>query len=249
MNDTLVNDAAVVLITGGAKRIGAALVKAFHQQGMKVLFQYHTSAQQAQDLANELNKQRSQSAIAVCCDLEHFDSYRLLSNTVSKHFGRLDVLINNASAFFPTSASGASEDQWNRLLAVNAKAPFFLSQCCNALLQQSQGAIINITDIYAEVPLADHAIYCASKAALASLTLSMAGSLAPAVRVNAIAPGAILAPEGKSDASMAALIEKTPLKRLGGEAAIVETALFLASKASFITGQTIKVDGGRTITN
>ena len=183
----------------------------------------------------------------MCCDLEDFDSYRLLSDTVSKHFGRLDVLINNASTFLPTSNSQANEEQWNRLLNVNAKAPFFLSQHCNALLQQAQGTIINITDIYADMPLADHAIYCASKAALANLTLSMAQSFAPAVRVNAIAPGAILAPEGKSDSSMAELIEKTPLKRLGGEAAIVETALFLANKASFITGQTIKVDGGRTI--
>ena len=249
MKKTLSKDAKTVLITGGARRIGAALVKAFHQQQSNVLFQYHSSASQAKELEDKLNKIRPQSVVAVCCDLEHFDSYRLLSDNVSKHFGGLDLLINNASAFFPTPNHQASEEQWNRLFDVNTKAPFFLSQYCKPLLELRQGTIINITDIYADVPLSEHAIYSASKAALASLTLSMARSFAPTIRVNAIAPGAILAPPGKSDETMTRLIEKTPLKRLGGEAAIVETALFLANNAAFITGQTIKVDGGRTICN
>ncbi len=239
--------AKTALITGGAKRIGAALVKAFHGQGMNVLFQYHQSDEQANELTRSLNQQRPQSVSAVCFDLEVYENYTLLRDEVNRQFGRLDVLINNASAFFPTPAGRASEDQWNILLNVNAKAPFFLSQCCRDMLSQSQGTIINITDIYANIPLAEHAIYCASKAALASITLSMAGSFAPDIRVNAIAPGAILAPEGKSDESMVELVAKTPLKRLGGEASIVETALFLCRQASFITGQTINVDGGRTI--
>ena len=246
MNETSVNDTATVLITGGAKRIGAALVKAFHQKGMNVLFQYHHSVEQAKQLARSLNRQRPESVVAVCFDLQVYDNYLLLSNAVHEHFGRLDVLINNASAFFPTSVNQADEDQWNRLFDINAKAPFFLSRHCQYLLKQQHGSIINLTDIYARSPLTDYAIYCASKAALENITLSLAGSFAPDIRVNAIAPGAILAPEGKTDIAMAELIEKTPLKQLGGEASIVETALFLANQASFITGQTITVDGGRT---
>ena len=247
MKETSFNQTKTVLITGGAKRIGAALVKAFHQHGMNVLFQYHNSADKAEALMQTLNQQRRQSVKAVCCDLEISENYRLLSDEVGRHFGRLDVLINNASAFFPTPMSQASEDQWNRLFNVNAKAPFFLSQCCKNMLEKHQGTIINLTDIYAEIPLAEHAIYSASKAALANITLSMATAFAPDIRVNAIAPGAIFAPEGKSNDCMAQLIAKTPLKRLGGESAIVDTALFLASQASFITGQTITVDGGRSI--
>lgn len=247
MKETSIKETKTVLITGGAKRIGAALVKAFHQQGMNILFQYHHSDQQAKRLAYSLNQKRPQSVVAVCFDLEVCENYTLLSHAVSKHFGRLDVLINNASAFFPTPVDQANEEQWNKLLNVNAKAPFFLSQCCKSMLEKHQGTIINLTDIYAEIPLADHAIYCASKAALVNITLSLASSFAPNIRVNAIAPGAILAPEGKPDHCMDELIERTPLKRLGGESAIVETALFLANQSAFITGQTISVDGGRTI--
>ena len=240
-------DPRTVLITGGAKRIGAALVKAFHHQGMNVLFQYYRSVDQAEQLALSLNRQRPGSVVAVCFDLEDSDNYALLKDAVDQHFGRLDVLINNASAFFPTPVDQAEDGQWNQLFGINAKAPFFLSQHCQHLLRQHRGSIINLTDIYAVVPLSEFAIYCASKAALKNLTLSLAYSFAPDIRVNAIAPGAILAPEGETDACMSQLIEKTPLKRLGGEASVVETALFLASQASFITGQTINVDGGRSI--
>ena len=247
MNKANFKKTRTVLITGGAKRIGAALVKAFHQQGMNVLFQYHRSVEQANYLAQSLNQQRPDSVVAVCFDLEIFDNYLLLRNSVNEHFGRLDVLINNASAFFPTSADQVNEDQWNRLFDINAKAPFFLSCHCRDLLKEQHGSIINLTDIYAKTPLSDYAVYCATKAALENLTLSLASSFAPDIRVNAIAPGAILAPEGKTDDAMAELVEKTPLKRLGGEASIVETALFLVSQASFITGQIINVDGGRTV--
>lgn len=235
------------LITGGARRIGAALVKAFHQKGMNVLFQYHTSADSADALIRSLNGKRPDSVAALSMDLEVHRNYQILSDEVIRHFGGLDLLVNNASAFFPTSDDQPSDKQWNHLLNVNAKAPFFISQHCKKMLKQRRGSIINITDIYAKVPLAEYAIYCASKAALANLTLSMAASFAPDIRVNAIAPGAILAPEGTSDDAMNDLIGRTPLRRLGGVASIVETALFLANQASFITGQTINVDGGRTV--
>ena len=249
MSKTNLNEVKTVLITGGAKRIGAALVKAFHQQGMNVVFQYYRSDKQAHALAQSLNRQRPQSVVAVCFNLEVYANYNLLSEQANQHFGRLDILINNASVFFPTPVDQAGNDQWIQLFDTNAKAPFFLSRYCQQQLKQQRGSIINLTDIYAKVPLADYPIYCASKAALENLTRSLASSFAPDVRVNAIAPGAILAPEGKTDKSMTALIEKTPLQRLGGEAAIVETALFLASKASFITGQTINVDGGRSLSS
>ena len=234
-----------MLITGGAKRIGAALVKALHDQGMNVLFQYHRSVEQAENLSRTLNRRRPGSVAAVCLDLAHHENYALLSEAVIQNFGTLEILINNASAFFPTPV-GQNQDAthfhkldqgWNHLFDINARAPFFLSLQCQELLAQGQGSIINLTDIYAEKPLADHAIYSASKAALKNLTLALADSFAPDVRVNAIAPGAILAPEGAPGDAMAELIARTPLKRLGGETAIVEAALFLATEASFITGQ------------
>ena len=240
------NDTRTVLITGGARRIGAALVRAFHQTGMNVLFTYHHSCTQADQLVQALNQNRPDSVAGVSLDLEQIEEYPRLRKAVEQQFGRLDVLINNASAFYSTPIDTANEAQWNQLLDVNAKAPFFVSKSCRDLLAKNNGAIINLTDIYAATPLTDYAIYCASKAALTSLTLSLANEFAPQIRVNAIAPGAILAPADKTDLDMAPLIEKTPLKRLGGEAAIVETALFLASQASFITGQTINVDGGRS---
>ena len=241
-------DSKTVLITGGAKRIGAALVKAFHQQGMDIVFQYYRSTEQAQALLQSLNQQRPDSAVGVCADLNIHAHYQLLCDTVDQHFGRLDVLINNASGFFPTPVDETNEEDWDQLMNVNARAPFFLSAFCKTMLSQQYGCIINITDIYADKPLYGYPVYCASKAALSSLTVSLAQSFAPEIRVNAIAPGAILAAENPgSGNSMTSLIEKTPLKRFGGEESIVETALFLATQASFITGQTISVDGGRSV--
>lgn len=255
MNNTQSDKSKTVLITGGARRIGAALVKAFHDQGMNVLFQYHRSAEQAEELTQDLNRRRPGSAASVCLDLCNYEDYPALCDAVRRHFGTLDVLINNASAFFPAPVERAGEfscdqdlvRQWNQLFDINARAPFFLSLQCQKMLSQQQGSIINLTDIYAVKPLPGHAIYCASKAALKNLTLSLAESFSPDIRVNAIAPGAILAPPGKADDSMTELIDRTPLKRLGGESSIVEAALFLANQASFITGQTINVDGGRSI--
>ncbi len=240
------NPAKTALITGGAKRIGAALVEALHQQGMNIIFQYHSSNNQAQNLLNRLNRKRKNSVIGVCADLQSFNTYQTLAEAVETQFGQLDVLINNAAGFFPTPIDQAKEVDWDKLMTVNAKAPFFLVQNCHALLRKNQGCIINITDVYADKPVIDYSIYCASKAALTSLTLSMAQSYAPEIRVNAIAPGAILAPENDPQTAMQSVIDKTPLKRLGGTDAVVETALFLINNASFITGQVLNVDGGRT---
>jgi pteridine reductase len=162
--------------------------------------------------------------------------------------GRLDVLINNASAFFPTPPCETGEQQWNTLLDTNLKAPFFLSQAAAPHLDKTQGSIINLIDIYAERPVQSHAVYCATKAGLASLTRSFAQSLAPEVRVNGIAPGAILWPENQHDeVAQKRLISRTPLRRAGDPQDIADAALFLIQGAPYITGQILTVDGGRTI--
>ncbi len=241
--------AKTALITGGAKRIGSALVKALHKQGLNIVFQYNRSAIEAEQILLELNQNRPNSVIGLGTDLQATSSYQELVDNAIDHFGRLDVLINNAAGFFSTPLQQASQENWNELMDVNAKAPFFLAKSCYQSLKQNQGCIINITDVYADRPLPDYPIYCASKAALTSLTFSLAQSFSPQVRVNAIAPGAILPAENGGVETMKAVIERTPLKRLGGTEAIVETALFLINDASFITGQVINVDGGRTIVN
>ncbi len=237
------------LITGGAKRIGKALVETLHQQGMNIVFQYHHSENQANEILTDCNQLRPGSAISVCADLQSVETYEEIYHTVFDAFGRLDVLINNAAGFFPTPFETASQKNWHELMAVNAAAPFFLAQQCYELLKQSQGSIINITDIYADRPLKNYPIYSASKATLTNLTLSMAESFAPDIRVNAVAPGAILPVENEGLESMQTIIQKTPLQKVGGTQAIVETVLFLINDASFITGQVIKVDGGRSIVN
>ena len=235
-----------VLITGGAKRIGAAIVRALHAQGMNIVLQYNRSQKQANQLIDSLIIERPGSVIGVQTDLALFNSYSLLSNTVKRHYGRLDVLLNNASGFYSTPVQTASEEDWTTLMSINAKAPFFLAQQCRPLLKARSGCIINITDIYADKPIADYAIYCASKAALTNLTLSMAQSMAPEIRVNAIAPGAILAPEDAGESDMQGIINRTPLNRLGGEESITQAVLFLINQANFVTGQVLNVDGGRS---
>ena len=238
--------AKTVLITGGAKRIGKALVETLHRQGMNIVFQYHRSENQAEEIVTHCNQKRAGSVISICADLRSFDAYQQIHQTVLDSFGRLDVLINNAAGFFATPFGKATQAHWNELMNVNAGSPFFLSQHCYGLLKQHQGCIINITDIYADRPLKNYPIYCASKSALTSLTLSMAQSFAPEIRVNAVAPGAILPAENEGLESMQTVIERTPLQKLGEPQAIVEAVLFLINDASFITGQVIKVDGGRT---
>ena len=235
-----------VLITGGAKRIGKALVETLHRQGMNIVFQYHRSQSQAEEIVTDCNQKRAGSVVSICADLRSFDAHQQIYQVVLDNFGRLDVLINNAAGFFATPFGEATGENWNELMNVNAGTPFFLAQRCHKLLKQHQGCIINITDIYADRPLKNYPIYCASKSALTSLTLSMAQSFAPEIRVNAVAPGAILPAENEGLESMQTVIERTPLQKLGGPQAIVKAVLFLINDASFITGQIIKVDGGRT---
>jgi len=235
------------LVTGGARRIGAAIARTLHDAGMDLVIHFRHSAAEARSLADELNDTRPNSVVLVEGDLENSEDCATLAQQAIEAFGRMDALINNASAFFPTPIGEVTNDQWETLMGVNLKAPFFLSQACAKALASTHGAIINLTDIYAERPLPHHPVYSASKAGLVALTRSLAQELGPDVRVNAIAPGAIIWPEsGDSEENQNEIIRRTPLGRLGEPQDIAGTVMFLLRDAPFITGQIINVDGGRS---
>ena len=238
----------VALITGGSRRIGASTARRLHQCGMKLVIHYRRSADQAEELRAELCAQRPDSVMLIRGDLTEIAKVKNLVRQCVNKLGRLDALINNASVFFPTPIRTAVEDQWQLIMETNLKAPFFLSQAAAPYLKKTHGAIVNITDIYAHRPLAEHAIYCASKAGLWSLTQSLAHELSPEIRVNAIAPGAIMWPENDTDElSHQRLVSRTPLRRVGDADDIARAVKFLLTDADFITGQMINVDGGRTV--
>lgn len=241
-------DSKVALITGGARRIGAAIARTLHAEGMNLIIHYRNSGDNAKTLADELNQHRSGSVALAKADLEKTEDCSRLAQQAIDAFGRIHALINNASAFFPTPLGEISQKHWETLLGVNLKAPFFLSQACAEALTSTQGAIINLTDIYAKRPLRKHLVYSVSKAGLVALTHSLAQELGPDVRVNAIAPGAILWPEsGDTQENQEEIIRRTPLGRLGDPGDIAGTVLFLLRDAPFITGQVINVDGGRSV--
>lgn len=238
----------VALITGSARRIGAAIATHLHQRGYSLALHAHRSTAALDTLAASLDANRPGSIATFTADLRTPSAPASLIAQCLQHFGRLDGLINNASSFYPTTLQTASPTQWDELFTVNARAPFLLMQAAAAALRRQHGAIVNITDLHAHRPLRDHGLYCASKAALEMLSRSMALELAPEVRVNAIAPGAILWPEqGKSAAAQAELLARTPLGRTGGSEEIAAAVYWLLNEAEFITGQTIHIDGGRTL--
>jgi pteridine reductase len=239
----------VVLITGAARRVGAEIARTLHAAGASVALHYRTSATAAETLAAELNSQRASSAAVFPADLLHVEQFPGLVDQVVAHFGRLDALINNASSFFPTPIGGIDQAAWDDLLGSNLKAPLFLAQAAAPHLRAAGGCIVNITDIHAERPLKGFAVYNAAKGGLLNLTRSLAIELAPQVRVNAVAPGAIQWPENDTDfppEEQAAIINHTLLKRVGSPADIARTVKFLVFDAPYITGQVINVDGGRT---
>lgn len=241
----------VALITGAAQRIGRQVAHTLHDRGYTVAVHYRRSAEAADALCKALNQKRADSAAAFSADFAKLDELQQLADSVLQRFGRLDALINNASDFYPTPIHSIKLEDWDRLFASNVRAPLFLAQAFAEALTATRGCIINMADIYADRPLAEHSVYCSAKAALVMLSKSLALELAPAVRVNAIAPGAILWPEdNNSDFSVQEklnLENKVPLKRIGSPDDIANTIAFLVCDAPYITGQVISVDGGRTL--
>jgi pteridine reductase len=240
----------VVLITGAARRIGAAIARRLHADGYDLALHYRGSSADMHALVDELDAVRPDSTLMLQADLAVFDRLpELVAKTVG-HFGRLDALVNNASAFYHTPAGTTTPAQWEELFAVNARAPFFLAQAAAPHLRAARGAIVNIADIYAEKPRADLAVYAASKDALLAVSRGLAVSLAPDVRVNAVSPGAILWPDGGIDPEVQSrLLARTPLGRVGEPADIAGTvAWLLGDTAGYVTGQVLHVDGGRHIT-
>lgn len=236
----------VALITGAAKRLGAATAKRLHQCGMSIVIHYQYSEREAAALMGELNDIRTDSAIHVQADLAHLDELQRLADVATDFKGGLSVLINNASSFYPTTLESAQESDWNDLFASNAKAPYFLCQALSNTLKENQGCIINMVDIHAQRPLKDHSIYSMAKSSLITLTKSLAKELAPEVRVNAVAPGAILWPDNISEIEKKTILAGIPLQRLGKPEDIADTIRFLVD-ADYITGQVIAVDGGRSL--
>ena len=238
----------VAIITGGARRIGAEIAHTLHTADFDILIHYRNSNEAAQYLCDELNSVRKNSCISVQGELDEFSTYPKIIETAMAQFGRIDALINNASSFYPTPINEATQEQWQELMASNLKAPLFLSQQAIPELEKNHGNIINIIDIYANRPLADHPIYCSAKAGLQMLTKSLARDLNGKIRVNGVAPGAILWPENDTTVDpQDELLKRVPMNSLGEPADIAKTILFLLLDAPYINGQIIAVDGGRSV--
>jgi pteridine reductase len=241
-------DDKVVLITGAARRIGAALALAFHERGARVAVHFRRSEQDAARLVATLNARRSGSAAAFGADLRDLPALSGLPAAVIESLGRIDVLVNNASTFYPTPVGDITAAQFDDLIGTNLRAPLFLAQAAAAELRLREGLIINIADIHGLRPLKRHPVYCAAKAALVMLTRSLARELAPQVRVNAVAPGAVLWPADAVDAELQRrIVARTALKRSGSPEDVARAVLFFATEAPFVTGEVLAVDGGRLL--
>ena len=243
-------DGRWALVTGAAKRIGAVIASTLHDAGANVAIHYHRSAADAEQLAADLNRRRPKSAFTVAADMLDIADIERMAADVVKRIGsnKLDVLVNNASSFYPTPLGTVTPEQWQDLMGSNLKAPLFLSQALLPALRAARGVIINIVDVHAQRPLRDHPVYGAAKAGLAMLTRSLAKDLGPDVRVNGVSPGAILWPdEGMTEPLRAAIVKQTALKRTGEPQDVARTVLFLVRDAPYITGQIIAVDGGRSV--
>jgi pteridine reductase len=241
-------DGKRALITGAARRIGAVVTERLHMAGVKVAIHYRSSDADAKELCDRLNDSRPDSAEIFGADLNDTAGLTGLIDAVVEWGGGLDVLINNASSFYPTPIGSITESQWDDLIGSNLKGPLFLSQAASPHLKASQGVIINMLDIHSRRPLKRHPVYASAKAGLAMLTLSLAKDLAPEVRVNGVAPGAILWPEdGMTDSIKENILDQVPLKRPGNPGDIADCIVFLVRDAGYVTGQIIAVDGGRSI--
>lgn len=240
----------VVLVTGGAKRVGAAICRRLHASGAQLAVHYRSSIEEALDLQKELNRQRPKSAAIFQADLLRQNTLPKLVQKVVKRFGRLDALVNNASSFYATPLAEIDEQQWLDLLGTNLRAPLFLAQAAASELRRQHGCIVNIVDIHAERPMHGHLLYSVAKAGLVALTKGLAQEMAPQVRVNAVAPGVIIWPEGaawEDQEQRRKIVAHTLLKREGEPDDIARTVQFLLNDSPYITGQVIAVDGGRSV--
>ena len=237
-----------ILITGAAKRIGREMAKAFFDRGWDIIIHFNNSIEDARSLADQMNAQRSNSALIIQANLDHAKDIEKLADLALSKNGRIDALINNASTFYPTPIGNFTEDNWEALMGSNLKAPLFLIQAFCEELKKNNGFIINVTDINVDKALINHSIYLAAKSGLQTLTRALAKELAPDIRVNAIAPGAILEPpnvewtiEQKNK-----IINSVPMARMGTEKDIVDAAIYL-SEAEYVTGQILNIDGGKSL--
>ena len=240
----------IALITGGARRVGAAICRLLHASGVDLMVHYRRSADEAHALQAELNRVRPASVALVQADLLNLASLPTMVADTLRQFGRLDVLINNASSFFPTPVGEIGEREWDDLVGTNLKTPLFLSQTAAPHLKRTQGCIVNIVDIHADRPMRSHIVYSVAKGGLVALTRALASELGPEVRVNGVSPGVIMWPEDERWADEVArqrIVQSTLLKRVGDPDDIARTVRFLVFDAPYVTGQIIAVDGGRSI--
>lgn len=240
----------VALITGAGRRIGAAIARNLHENGMNVALHYYQSAKEAEQLCAELNTNRQHSATTIKANLTEISTLSSLVEQTVATWERLDLVVNNASRFYRTAVGETTENAWDDLLTSNLKAPFFLAQAALPFLQKTRGNIINIIDVHADRPMRDYPVYCVSKAGLVMLTQALAKELGPDVRVNAVSPGEIIWPEGENSLDASAkekILARTVLQRHGDPTDIAKAVLFLANDADYVTGQVVRVDGGRSL--
>jgi pteridine reductase len=236
------------LITGAARRVGATIARKLHAAGANVVLHYRSSVEAAAAVARDLNGIRPDSVVLFEADLLDIKQLQMLPEVATSNFGTLDILVNNASTFYPTPMGDITEIDWDDLIGTNLKAPLFLSQAASSALRISNGLIVNIADIHGTRPLRRHPVYSIAKAGVITLTRSLARELGPAVRVNAVAPGPVMWPEDGMDKQLQAkIVDRTALKRSGSAEDVARAVLFFATEAPFVTGQILAVDGGRSI--
>ena len=248
MSETTKSRIRRALVTGAARRIGACIATSLHQRGCNVFLHYHSSSESVTELAERLNTLRPESAFTVQADLGKDEDIQRLAAEVRAGFGSLDLLVNNASRFFPTTIGSTSTTQWDELMDSNLRGPYFLTQALLTELATAGGSVVNLLDVHAVKPMQDHAVYCMAKAGLQMMTLAMAKDLGPQIRVNGVAPGAILWPEHDcSTEDQQKILKKTVMGRAGNPEDIASAVVYLGLDAPYVTGQVLAVDGGRSL--
>jgi pteridine reductase len=248
VSETTKSRTRYVLITGAARRIGACIAETLHQRGCNVFLHYHLSGDAVEELAVKLNALRPQSAVTVQADLGEAEDIDRLAGQVKAHTGQLDLLVNNASRFFPTTIGSTTMTEWDGLMDSNLRGPYFLTQALLPQLATAGGSVVNLLDVHAVRPMSGHAVYCMAKAGLQMMTLAMAKDLGPQIRVNGVAPGAILWPERDSTSEdQQKILNKTVMGRAGKPEDIASAVVYLGLDAPYVTGQVLAVDGGRSL--